>query len=878
MNGHAVEDKQPTAPAEEKLPKYVEERASRGSFVMDMKGPIRPLDLGEDGDSKTPRQRRLLLALGLLVLLVVALVICLVVVVIRLEDKITENICETEECIRSADNLIQSMDTSVEPCNDFYKFACGRWAEDHPLPDAAYSNDWFIETSTLVNQQIQDYLETNDSESDPESVNQARRLYRSCMDTELLDELGLGPLLAAVERLGLGPPPTSWASPEGREGAASDGWRLEAALVAAQRSLGLDVLVGVGVWPAPTDRRRSRLTVATPSSAPVLPGYPEVVSRSSSADESSAPAHGHHGTGGSHQRRVYGRERLLGGAGGAEGAWPEAGGPWRRRARRHAGAAGVDERVSSDPVTEAYMGRVLELSERWARTGEGGGAGEPEPAAAREPHLRATARALLRVEEALERIQDGNQSSKLTGVEPDLMSVDELQAILDKAANGTFRLNLTQYLQLLFDGEPDVTLQLGPDASHERDLLQVYDLKYLKSLAPLLNQLSDRELQNYVWWKVVSTLAPYTDSEMRILKERYLEDATESFSPESRPHFCANLVNQLMGMAVAYFFYDAAQLNATRAKMQEMFADIRWAFEERVGQLEWMDADTKAATRDKAAATHFLVGFPDWLDDPAELDNYFQGITVEEDSFLDNLISISERGMNSTLRSLREINDQSGSWEIGPPMETNAAHVPYLNSVVVQAGIMQFPFFLLGLEALNYGAIGSIIGHELTHGFDDQGRKYDKEGNLLQWWSNKTVAEYEKRAQCFVEQYNHYRLKEITDQVDGEQTLGENIADNGGLREAFQAYKRYKTRLGHNEPKLPGLERYNGEQLFFLSFANVWCEKWTKQSLRNDLLDEHSPSQIRVPGVLVNSPEFSQVWKCPAGSHMNPKRDRCMIW
>ncbi|GLH13629.1 Uncharacterized protein GBIM_18161 [Gryllus bimaculatus] len=257
MNGHAVEDKPPTAPAEEKLPKYVEERASRGSFTMDMKGPIRPLDLGEDGDSKTPRQRRLLLALGLLVLLVVALVICLVVVVIRLEDKITENICETEECIRSADNLIQSMDTSVEPCNDFYKFA-------------------------LFGDQ--------------------RLRERSGM----LDELGLGPLLAAVERLGLGPPPTSWASPKGREGAASDGWRLEAALVAAQRSLGLDVLVGVGVWPAPTDRRRSRLTVATPSSAPVLPGYPEVVSRSSSADESSAPAHGHHGTGGSHQRRVYG--------------------------------------------------------------------------------------------------------------------------------------------------------------------------------------------------------------------------------------------------------------------------------------------------------------------------------------------------------------------------------------------------------------------------------------------------------------------------------------------------------------------------------------------------------------------------------------------
>lgn len=873
MNGHAVEDKSPTTPPpqthEDKIPRYVEERVQRGSFTMDMKGPIRPLDLGDDEDAKrTPRQRRLLLALGLLVLLVVALVICLVVVVIRLEDKIAENICETEECIRSADNLIQSMDMSVKPCNDFYKFACGRWAEDHPLPDAAYSNDWFIETSTLINQQIQDFLETNDSETDPGVVNKARRLYRSCMDTELLDEQGLAPLLAAAERMALGPPPASW---EPRDNASAyPGWSLERALVAAQRSLGLDILLGVSVWPVPANRSMNRLTVATPYNTPVLPGYPEVMSRPPSDDDHHQHFH-HHRDG--LIKRTKGTGRILGNPTGGDSGWFEP----RSRIPRSAEHS-HHHHGQGDPVTEAYMARVLELTSRWLLTGDDGSPGQPAGPEAREPHITSIARSLSHLSRALEAIQEGNQSRKMSGLIPDLMTVDELQAELDTAANGTFRVNLTEYLLLLFEGDTDVTLRLGAEAGEEQDLLQVFDLKYFQSLAPLLANLTDRTLQNYVWWKVISTLAPYTDSEMRILKERYLEDATESYSPESRPHFCASLVNQMMGMAVAHFFYNAAEVNSTTEKMETMFSDIRGAFEQRVDQLDWMDEETKAATREKASATQFWVGFPTWLDDGESLDSYYAGINVEEDSFLENLISISERGMNSTLQSLREISDQTGSWEIGPPMEPNAAHIPYLNSIVVQAGILQFPFFLLGLDALNYGAIGSILGHELTHGFDDQGRKYDKDGNILQWWTNKTIMEYEKRTQCFVDQYNHYHLQDIHDKVDGEQTLGENIADNGGLHEALLAYRRLVKRRGRPEPKLPGLEKFTGEQLFFLSYANVWCEKWTKQSLRNDLLDEHSPSQIRVPAVLLNSPEFTQVWRCPAGSKMNPQRERCTIW
>lgn len=165
----------------------------------------------------------------------------------------------------------------------------------------------------------------------------------------------------------------------------------------------------------------------------------------------------------------------------------------------------------------------------------------------------------------------------------------------------------------------------------------------------------------------------------------------------------------------------------------------------------------------------------------------------------------------------------------------------------------------------------------MTHGFDNSGRQYDKEGNLKQWWTNQTISEYVNRTSCFIDQYNSYELEDIKANINGEHTLGENIADNGGLREAYYAYKKYIEKNG-TEKKLPGLENYTHEQLFFISLGNLWCEIWTPMSSRWILQNPHCPARIRLKGVLQNSVEFSEAFSCPVGSGMNPSKEKCRIW
>ncbi|MPC55445.1 Neprilysin-11 [Portunus trituberculatus] len=177
-----------------------------------------------------------------------------------------------------------------------------------------------------------------------------------------------------------------------------------------------------------------------------------------------------------------------------------------------------------------------------------------------------------------------------------------------------------------------------------------------------------------------------------------------------------------------------------------------------------------------------------------------------------------------------------------------------------------------------------VIGHEITHGFDDQGRQHDKDGNVLPWWTNKTLQAFQSRAQCIVDQYGSISLPEldkflpnITVTLNGINTLGENIADNGGLRQAFLAYQLYVERYGE-EPRLPGLTEYSPMQLFFLQNANIWCKSTDFLSLLLQVItDPHTPEKFRVLVPMSNMKEFSDIWNCPVGSGMNPK-NKCQVW
>ncbi|XP_017460895.1 PREDICTED: neprilysin-1-like, partial [Rhagoletis zephyria] len=201
----------------------------------------------------------------------------------------------------------------------------------------------------------------------------------------------------------------------------------------------------------------------------------------------------------------------------------------------------------------------------------------------------------------------------------------------------------------------------------------------------------------------------------------------------------------------------------------------------------------------------------------------------------------------------------------------NAAYEPEQNSITIPAGILKAPFFDAARPfAINHGSIGVVIGHEFTHGLDDQGRQYDEVGNLKNWWTPAAIKAFSERSKCFVEEYGRQVEKSTGLHLNGQNTLGENIADNGGTHESFNAYKAREAASGAS-PTLADLPKFTSDQLFFLSYANTWCSLTRPEKLKQQIeYDPHSPSQYRVNVPLSNSADFARAFSCPAGSPMNP--------
>jgi len=220
------------------------------------------------------------------------------------------------------------------------------------------------------------------------------------------------------------------------------------------------------------------------------------------------------------------------------------------------------------------------------------------------------------------------------------------------------------------------------------------------------------------------------------------------------------------------------------------------------------------------------------------------------------------------------------SWKThGKVAVVNAWYSPFENSINIPAGILDGAFFSPDRPLyLNYGGIGSVIGHEITHGFDDEGSQRDGQGNLVDWWESEAKSEFLKRSQCVIDQYGNYTV-EVNGEIlnlNGVNTQGENIADIGGFKEAYRAYDKY-VKVHGSENLLPAV-KYSQSQLFWLSLAQVWCGVQKPQYSKFEvLLDRHSPLMYRVIGPLGNNPDFARDWNCPVGSMMNPVK-KCTVW
>lgn len=379
----------------------------------------------------------------------------------------------------------------------------------------------------------------------------------------------------------------------------------------------------------------------------------------------------------------------------------------------------------------------------------------------------------------------------------------------------------------------------------------------------LLQARSADEIRTYLSWHLLRAAAPalsepFVQEEFAFQKQL---TGQEELAPRWRR--CLESTDAAVGFALSRAFVEERFGEEGKAIAQRLIHGIEEAFAENLRALDWMDEETKARAAEKLGTLANHIGYP-------EVWRSYEGLELRDDDYLGNRMASAAFERARDLAKIGQPVDPN-DWFM-TPHTVNAYYYSLRNEMVFPAGILQPPFFAAGAsEAANAGAIGMVMGHELTHGFDDRGRQFDAQGNLRSWWSEASGQAFEEKAECVVEQYEQYTVGDL--HVNGRLTLGENIADIGGLKLAWMAFQ--KSRADREDRPVHG---FTEAQQFFLSYAQSWCANIRDEFARMRVLtDTHSPPRYRVNGVVSNLPAFQEAFGCEDGQPMAPA-NRCEVW
>jgi endothelin-converting enzyme/putative endopeptidase len=388
---------------------------------------------------------------------------------------------------------------------------------------------------------------------------------------------------------------------------------------------------------------------------------------------------------------------------------------------------------------------------------------------------------------------------------------------------------------------------------------------FFKGMNELLAARSVDDWKAYLRWHTVHAAAPFLPA--AFVNENFnFFDKTLRGTKELRPRWkrCVELTNRQLGEALGQPYVVETFGPEGKERMSKMVVALESALDRDIRSLPWMTDATKQRALEKRAAIANKIGYPDHWRDYSKLN------IVRGDAFGNGTRAIAFENARNLAKIGHPVD--LSEWTMTPPT-VNANYSPSQNNVNFPAGILQPPFFDKTMDdAVNFGAIGSAIGHELTHGFDDQGRKFDAKGNLTDWWTAEDAKEFEQRATCLADQYTAFTVAGDT-HLNGRLTLGENTADNGGVRIAYMAFE--ETQKGKTpEPR----DGFTPEQRFFLGWGQTWCDQATDENARlRAQTDPHSPGRYRVNGVMQNSPEFQKAWNCAPKAPM-VRENACRVW
>ena len=640
-----------------------------------------------------------------------------------------------------------AMNKSVDPCANFYQYACGNWIASNPIP--ADRSRWgrFAELSDRNEKVLLDLIQgaAAKKENRSEIEQKIGDAYTACMDTDAIERNGLKPIQGQLARI---------ASIKTSTNALIELTRLQAQ--------GVPVVFTFGARP---DAKDSTKTIANVGQGGLsLPDRSYYLNNDAKSEET------------------------------------------RRRFVEH-------------------MTKMFEL------------AGDSPETAADKAKLTFDFETVL-AKDSLDRVamRDPNKTYNI-------FTKKELQALTPNFEwNGYFRLMKTPSFDSLNVAQPD----------------------FIKSVAAELPNISIDTWKAYFEYHLLRARAEELpaafEKESFDFWQRYLTGAREERPRQFR---CVRVVDRELGDLLGQKYISAVFGADAKAQITQLVSALEKAMGQDIQTIDWMSPETKKAAIAKLNAITNNVGYPrKWRD--------YSKVAISRDDFAGNSTRVAEFRTAENIAKIGKPTDKS-EWTMSTPT-VNAFYSPQNNSINFPAGILQTPFFDPRRDlAINYGAVGAVIGHEMTHGFDDQGRKFDGEGNLRDWWTPADGAEFEKRAACVANEYSGFTAVDDV-HVNGRLTLGENTADNGGLRVAYMALE--DTLQGKKEE----LDGFTPEQRFFLGFAQVWCENSSPQAARNQALtDPHSPGRYRVNGTLQNMPEFQKAFSCKAAQPM-VSENACRVW
>lgn len=390
---------------------------------------------------------------------------------------------------------------------------------------------------------------------------------------------------------------------------------------------------------------------------------------------------------------------------------------------------------------------------------------------------------------------------------------------------------------------------------------------YFNELNKLLHETSTQMLKDYITWHLLTSYAGAINDDFEKEDFRFYSTVlrgTKEMKPKNER--VLNSVNGLLGEPLGQLFVAKYFPEASKKYISDMIENLRSAYRESINNLSWMGDTTKIKALEKLNSFTYKVGYPDvWKD--------YSKLVIKPETYLENVMHIRAYGYDMMTDKLGKPVDKK-EWGM-TPQTVNAYYNASGNEIVFPAGILQPPFFHITFDdAINYGGIGGVIGHEFTHGFDDQGSKFDGQGNLNNWWTEADHTAFDALTKKLADQYSSYEPVEGM-HIKGEMTLGENIADLGGITLAYAALQK---QIAGKEPA--SIDGYTWQQRFFLGWANVWKQNIREDELKNRLItDVHSPGEYRVLGPLANVKAFQDAFGCPENSKMTKKKSEMIkIW